>query len=168
MKASEVYMKAAQILDSKHLQPYMGDSQAMCRGCCDAIQTVDGDEGSPLSAVFTKLFKPHNDVYVYWGKHWGETILGSGDYYDKDVKQCRVLGLLMMSAIAEYEEEHDKCEGECRKTVNDVVGEGCKSIHDGYYCTRLEGHDDNHIACGGGRHNIEVWPQALGVVTEEL
>ncbi len=64
------------------------------------------------------------------------------------------------------------CDG-CRWTMSEVTGNpqyclatgvkqyylatGVKSPY--YGCTRERGHEGDHIACGGGRHKLEVWPQ---------
>ena len=35
---------------------------------------------------------------------------------------------------------------------------GARSSENSFVCTRQAGHNGNHIACGGTKHIIEVWP----------
>jgi len=41
-----------------------------------------------------------------------------------------------------------------------VDGNQCDAIGDGWGCTRIKGHDGDHIACSSQRCNIFHWPRA--------
>lgn len=58
----------------------------------------------------------------------------------------------------------DEAAPECR--VKSPIAEEAELLgewpHQGGYCTRGEGHEGDHIRCGGldpGTHEIERWPQ---------
>lgn len=42
--------------------------------------------------------------------------------------------------------------------TNPLVSEGCPASHpEGYLCTREEGHEGDHVACGVSDHPIVIW-----------
>lgn len=82
MKASEVYLRAAELMDSPNFP---------C-GCCKAICTFDGGlaySDSPVAAKFHALFRQFNGARMSDFGPYGEPYRGH-----------RVLALCLMSAIA--------------------------------------------------------------------
>ena len=98
MKESEIYLKAAELLDANK-----GETYKFMYGCCDFINNFSTDKQlcrfMPPVDKFAELFAPrHNELY--WGDQWSD---------DADERyQCRVLALLFMHQIALDEERGKK------------------------------------------------------------
>jgi hypothetical protein len=88
MTDAEVYREAAELVFcSKH------------RFSCEAIGLVgrSGFKGWELKFLYSDLFAPEGcDQYDPWGDDWGNTTA--------ERRECRVLALCLMAAIAESEE----------------------------------------------------------------
>lgn len=84
MKDSEIYRRAAELIDAR--QYYFS---------CNAVDAAAGKpyDLTPQRGIYNEIFKPRRDSCGAWGAYFGE-----------DVSGCRVLALLFMSAIAADEE----------------------------------------------------------------
>ena len=89
MKASEVYLKAAELCD-------LNSNQLSAYGCCDYISLTSGNYEYKVPG-FVALFRPTTTYILYWGDDW------SSD--ESERRNCRVLALLFMYQIALSEEQ---------------------------------------------------------------
>lgn len=103
MKAHEVYLRAAEVVD-----------EGIVECSCDAVSFVENGEGyvqcgdkkwpaigpSNLATEYAALFKPRASCGLIWGREWGDDV--RIDW--KEVRDCRVQALLFMSEIAKGEE----------------------------------------------------------------
>ena len=98
MKPSEIYLRAAEIIEND-------ESEFACNAIAIAVLGVGYllHERNELPEVvrFTELFKPTDAYLIGWGNQWSP---------DNDMRQkaCRVQALCLMSAIAKWEETHEK------------------------------------------------------------
>ena len=96
-KASEIYMKAAELVITGH--PKWGGTNYSCvavEAACDYELGFDA-----FVEAYAVLFKPPADMFIpdvvkAWGYLWGDT--------PQEREDCRVLALLFMSEIAKEEE----------------------------------------------------------------
>jgi len=91
VKTSEILRRAAERIFGRRRDHGMCDSAYMISTDVfsshdDAMAALDQAES------FINLLMPRGGVFGYWGDQWGE-----------DKHECRVLGLLLASAIAESE-----------------------------------------------------------------
>ena len=47
----------------------------------------------------------------------------------------------------------------CGWLKTDTEGESCNAMDDGWQCTRIAGHDGNHVACSSYCHSDHAWAQ---------
>lgn len=88
MRGSEVYLNAAKLIDSD-------DAYYSCNAVYRALASTE-QINNYVRIFYPPRIKKEN---AYWGKRWGN---------DDEQKACRVLALLLMSAIAESEEKERK------------------------------------------------------------
>ena len=85
IKASEIYRRAA-------IRTWKEQNTYSCSAIADTAVAMGASYLGPLQE-YSALFRPH--VRLLWGNAWG----------DKDERrECRILALLFMAAIAEDEE----------------------------------------------------------------
>lgn len=86
MTSSSVYLEAAELVDSDQ-------HTASCIAVLYAKSNTRGD-----IARYGDLFRPHHPP-ILWGQKWGNQI---------ERKACRVIALLLMHAITQYEAKHGR------------------------------------------------------------
>jgi len=102
VKASEIYRKAAQILERDE---YRDTIPGACSAIADAaypdkdrLDSYNAVDGKPILRDFEYLFCPHEVAFGYWGREWSDE-----GFNDLQALDCRIVALCFMAAIAEDE-----------------------------------------------------------------
>lgn len=142
MKASEVYLKAAEAID------------AVDTWSCHAIVRAAGKElpyGAAERKPYEDLFRPDDTTVSAWLEYI-EVPTKPREWKAGEMHAWRVLALLFMHQIAK-DEEKTLCSGEPAHSAP-----WCAAYSKtGYMCTRPRGHKGLHIACGTETHNFASW-----------